>query len=183
MEPTAQSYLGGSQSNAATSNLAKDHQALNNSLEPISRLVANFNKSWEVSESDQTQPFKRMKLDLPPGWMATTDIGDRKLVGLHFSTNHDLPDVRKADASQPYQPDIEMIPCDSRVEPDPVAPAKRDIFQCRANCLEFILQDSFDCYIMHASFSPTGKNLLINGCDTLREHSLITWRQDEDGNW
>ena len=187
MEPSAQRFSSGQPGNTTPGNLAIDQQALNNGLEPISRLVANFNESIrKVSASDHTQPLKRLKLDLPPGWMATTDISDRNLeiVGLNFSTNHASADARLAKASQPHeQPDIEMIPCNSPIEPGSDDPAKSDIFQCRANRLEFQWATSFGCYIQDASFSPTGKNLLISGCDTLRDHSLRTWRQDADGNW
>ncbi|MBO9495072.1 WD40 repeat domain-containing protein [Thalassotalea sp. G20_0] len=187
MEPSAQSYFSGSSGNAAKRNLEKHQQALNNGLEPIAGLVAKFNNSiLEVSAPDQTQPFKRLKLDLPPGWMATTDISDRKpkIVGLNFSTNHESPYTRQADASQPHeQPDIEMIPCDSPIEPGSIDFAKSEIFQCRSNCLEFKLKANFGCYILDASLSPTSKNLLISGCDTLRDHILRTWQQDANGNW
>ncbi|WP_422449687.1 hypothetical protein [Endozoicomonas sp. ALB091] len=187
MEPSAQSHFSGSLGNATTRNLAKDQQALINGLEPVSRLVAKFNKS--ISEvPKQTQSLKRLKLDLPPGWVAITDtdIGDRKpnIVRLNFSTSYVSPDASVADASQPHeQPHTGMIPGDSRIEPGSVTPRKSDIFQCRTNRLEFKLKASFGCYIQEVSISPTGKNLLITGCDSLRDFSLRTWRQDPDGNW
>ncbi|MGI2027675.1 hypothetical protein [Endozoicomonas acroporae] len=187
MEPSAQSHSSGSPGNATTRNLVKDQQALIKGLEPVSGLVTKFNKSIsDVSASNQTQPLKRLKLDLPPGWLATRGIGDRELniVGLSFSTNHVSPDAIVVDASQSHeQPHIGMIPGDSRIEPGSITPQKSDIFQCRTNSLEFKLKASFGCYIQEASISPTSKNLFITGCDSLRDYSLRTWRQDPDGNW
>ncbi|WP_257295487.1 WD40 repeat domain-containing protein [Endozoicomonas sp. YOMI1] len=178
MQPIAQSYLRSTDG----SGLIKDEEALIDSLKPISGLVSNFNKRIsEASETDQNHTIKRLKKDLPPGWTTSTDtdIDNRKLqiVGLNFSTNHLSPGTTS------QQPDIKMIQCDSRIEPDNIDPTKSKIFQCQANCLELKLEASFGCYILDASFSPTGKNLLISGCDSLTDHSLVIWRQGADGNW
>ena len=64
-----------------------------------------------------------------------------------------------------------------------IEPIKANIFQCQTNYLQLELATSFGCYIRNASFSPTSKNLIINGRDDENEFSLSIWRQGEDGNW
>ena len=144
-------------------------------------------KISEVSKQVETQSILQLREDLPPGWMAitNTDIGDCKLeiVGLNFSANHESPDASMVDASQHGQPDVEMIQSDSRIDSGNIDPTKSDIFHCQANCLELKLDVSFGSSIHYASFSPTSQNLLISGCDSLRDHSLRIWRQRADGNW
>ncbi|MBO9481726.1 WD40 repeat domain-containing protein [Salinisphaera sp. G21_0] len=178
MQPIAQSSLR----SIDGSGLKKDEEALINGLKPISGLVANFNKSIkEASEPNQNQSFKRLKEHLPPGWTISTDtnIDHRKLeiVEFRFSTNHLSPGTTS------QEPDIETIHCDSPIESGNIDPAKLEIFQCKTNGLELQVQACFGRDIQTTCFSPTGKNLLISGSDSLMDHSLVTWRQGVDGNW
>ncbi|WP_257295972.1 WD40 repeat domain-containing protein [Endozoicomonas sp. YOMI1] len=68
-------------------------------------------------------------------------------------------------------------------QPDIIAPIKAEIIQCQANYLELKLATSFGCYIRDVSFSPTSKNLIVNGRDDENDYSLSIWRQGADGNW
>ncbi|WP_422459094.1 WD40 repeat domain-containing protein [Endozoicomonas sp. ALB115] len=176
MQPIAQSSLR----SVDGSGLKKDEEALIKGLKPISGLVASYNKRIrEASEQGQDQSFKRLKQHLPSEWTTSIDIEHRKLeiVGLHLSTN------RLSPGTTSQQTAISTIQCDNRIEPGNIAPAKSEIFQCQANNLEFITMASFGGYILDACFSPTGKTLLISGCDSLNDHSPVTCRQGADGNW
>ncbi|MBO9480444.1 hypothetical protein [Salinisphaera sp. G21_0] len=64
-----------------------------------------------------------------------------------------------------------------------IDPIKARIMQCQANYLELRLATGVGCYIRDVSFSPTSKNLIINGRDDENEFSLSVWRQGADGNW
>lgn len=181
MQPTEQCYFSiGTTGNTTGCSLKKEEEALINSLKPTSGLVANFNKRIrEASSQEQFQSLKRLKQYLPAGWKTTTEFDDRKLeiVGLNFSTGHLSPDAAL------QQSDTKMIPSDSRIGPGNVDRTKGDIFHCQANCLELKLKTSFNLNIQHIYFSFSGKNLFINGCDSLTDHSLVSWRQDANGNW
>ncbi|WP_422444974.1 MULTISPECIES: hypothetical protein [unclassified Endozoicomonas] len=178
MQPIEQSCL----TSLDGSGLKKDEEALINGLKPISGLVANFNKRIrEASEQGQDQSLKRLKQHLPSEWTTSIDIDieHRKLeiVGLHLSTN------RLSPGSTSQQPGISTIQCDSRIEPGNIDPATSEIFQCQTNYLTFQKKAHFSCYIVQTYFSPSGKHLFISGCDSLKDHSLVSWRQDADGNW
>ncbi|WP_257265210.1 WD40 repeat domain-containing protein [Endozoicomonas sp. ONNA2] len=60
---------------------------------------------------------------------------------------------------------------------------KPDIFQCQNQYLELEKVINFGRFIRNARFSPTGKNLVINGCDRNDDGVLVILRQTEDGNW
>ncbi|WP_257286177.1 WD40 repeat domain-containing protein, partial [Endozoicomonas sp. SESOKO1] len=178
MQPIAQGY----HRSIDGSGLQKDEEASSNSLKPISGLVADSNsRIKEVSGTEQNNTIKRLKKDLPPEQAISidTNIDHRKLeiVRHKFSTTHLSPGTTS------QQPDIEMIQFDRRIEPGNIDPAKREIFQSQANCLELQLNVSFDCFIFHTCFSPSGNHLFISGCDSSTDHRLVSWRKDADGNW
>ncbi|MBO9481725.1 WD40 repeat domain-containing protein [Salinisphaera sp. G21_0] len=179
MQPAAQSCLR----SLDGSGLKKDEEALITSLKPISGLVANFNKRIsEAPEMGQKKSLKRLKEHLPPGWTISTETSfvNRKLeeiVGLNFSTN------RLSPGTTPQQSGISTIQCDSRIEPGNIDPGTSEIFQCQTNYLTFQMKAHFGCYILQTYFSPSGKHLFISGCDSLKDHSLVSWLQDANGNW
>ncbi|MGO0305125.1 WD40 repeat domain-containing protein [Endozoicomonas acroporae] len=64
-----------------------------------------------------------------------------------------------------------------------IDPMKADTFQCQTNYLKLKLLVSLDECILDVRFGPTGKNLVIMGCDDYDDSSLGIWQQGADGNW
>lgn len=200
MQPIAQNVLSsissGTPVNAAISGLEasglkgstateKSEQTLIKGEKSQSKRVTDDRKRLlEVSNPNQAQSLKRLKQDFPHTWMTSTDIGGRKLeiVGLNASTKNESPGARLADAAHQHD-QADVTQCDSPDGLNNINPTKNYIFQCQENCLELKLMASFDHTTINDWFSPTGKNLLISGCDSLSDHSLRTWRQGVDGNW
>ncbi|WP_257283080.1 WD40 repeat domain-containing protein [Endozoicomonas sp. SESOKO1] len=68
-------------------------------------------------------------------------------------------------------------------QPDFIDPLQAEFIQCQTNYLESKQIITFDNRILDASFSLTGKNLVITASDDVDDFSLGIWARDLDGVW